>query len=127
MFLSSSRDSCRKLMSFKQAAVGMSALFIAKNPAIFPDPESFLPERWTGESAKTEHLERYLLAFGKGTRSCVGINLAYAELYTILATIFRRFPSLELYNTTERDVEHVHDYFSGMTRRDTEGLQVKIG
>lgn len=105
----------------------MSALFITKNPAIFHDPEDFIPERWMDSSAKSEHLERYILAFGKGTRSCVGINLAYAELYIILATIFRRFPALKLYNTTERDVEHVHDYFAGMTRRDTEGLQVKAG
>jgi cytochrome P450 len=92
-----------------------------KSPLLFHDPEAFVPEPWTNPAAGDDHLERYLLAFGKGTRSYVGINL-----YVILATVFRRFQHMELYNTTVRDVEHVHDYFSGRTRSDTQGLQVKI-
>lgn len=102
----------------------MSALFIAKSPLLFPEPNAFKPERWL--KASNERLEQYILAFGKGTRSCVGINLAYAEVYTILATMIRKFPTMQLYNTTERDVEHVHDYFAGMTRSGTHGLQVIV-
>jgi cytochrome P450 len=105
----------------------MSSLFIAKSPLLFPNPNDFKPERWIEAATSDEHLEQYILAFGKGTRSCVGINLAYAEIYTILATLFRKFPHIRLHNTTERDVEHVHDYFAGMTRSGTHGLQVIVG
>ncbi|OKL59761.1 hypothetical protein UA08_04503 [Talaromyces atroroseus] len=80
--------------------------------------------RWIGPLAVDGRLEQYILAFGRGTRSCVGINLAYAEIYTILATLFRKFPQIQLHNTAPRDVEHVHDYFAGMTRSDSQGLQV---
>lgn len=105
----------------------MSALFIEKNPVLFPDPEAFIPERWIDGVSEETRLDQYILAFGKGTRSCVGINLAYAELYTILATLFRRFPDIRLHETVFKDVEHVHDYFSGMTRRESKGLQVVTG
>jgi hypothetical protein len=34
-------------------------------------------------------LDKYLLSFLKGTRQRVGINLAYAEIYLVLASVFR--------------------------------------
>lgn len=106
----------------------MSALFIAKSPQLFPDPDTFKPDRWlvSDLDAGSERLEQYILAFGKGTRSCVGINLAHAEMYTILATIFRKFPHIKLHNTMPRDVELIHDYFAGMTRAGSQGLQVVV-
>lgn len=128
-------------MQYKQwtipagTAVGMSGLFVAHDPEIFPNPLSFIPERWLeadGSIGPTANkLEHYLLAFGKGSRSCVGINLAYAELYSVLSTVLRRFGRrIELYKTTERDLEAVHDYFAGMTRRpdgiEGNGLRVKV-
>ncbi|KAF2458278.1 putative cytochrome P450 [Lineolata rhizophorae] len=106
-------------------AVGMSALYIEMNPDVFHDPGSFLPERWLEPGAR-ERLEPYLATFGKGSRSCVGINLAYAELYSVAATIFRRFSNLEVYETTERDMEAYHDYFGGMTRHERDGLKVRV-
>uniref|UniRef100_A0A0D2YE54 Trichodiene oxygenase n=1 Tax=Fusarium oxysporum (strain Fo5176) TaxID=660025 RepID=A0A0D2YE54_FUSOF len=46
----------------------------------------------------------------EGSRQCIGMNLAYAELYLTVATIFSRF-DLELVGTTKRDVEIAHDFF----------------
>jgi len=98
------------------SSVGMSALFVERDPEIFPDPEAFIPERWLEPGAAAK-LERYLLAFGKGPRACVGMHVAYAELYSVLATVFRRFgDKLELYKTTWEDVEPFHEYFGGMIR-----------
>ena len=74
------------------------------DPAIFPDPERFDPERWLQE----KRLDKYLTNFSKGTRGCVGINLAYAELYLALAGVFRRF-DFELFGTTIDDVKMVRD------------------
>ncbi|KAL8795788.1 MAG: hypothetical protein Q9195_001840 [Heterodermia aff. obscurata] len=75
------------------------------------DANDYRPERWLGEEGKG--LGRYLMTFGKGTRSCLGytysstssltdvkrvladipglrsINLAYQELYLVLSGIFR--------------------------------------
>lgn len=41
------------------------------NPAIFPEPFSFVPERWV-ENPQLK--PRYLLAFGRGSRSCLGLK-----------------------------------------------------
>ena len=56
---------------------------------MFSDPDAFIPDRWLGEDAKTN--EASLSAFSKGPRSCIGINLAYCELYLVIAGVFRRF------------------------------------
>ena len=106
-------------------AVGMSALFVEHNPIIFPNPDSFLPDRWLKDDCRA--LERYLIPFGRGSRMCVGINLAYAELYLVLATIVRRFPKLRLNGATAYDMEIVSDYFAGMTRDEGgRGLEVRV-
>ncbi|KAK7960784.1 hypothetical protein PG988_011998 [Apiospora saccharicola] len=44
---------------------------------IFADSYAFRLERWVGNP----RLDSYLVSFGKGGRACLGINLAYAELY----------------------------------------------
>jgi cytochrome P450 len=104
----------------------MSALYVNMDPDIFPEPHSFSPERWLQPGAR-ERLEPYVATFGKGTRACVGINLAYAELYTVIATLLRRLPSLRLYETTAEDIEPVADYFAGMWRYEEgkPGFQVR--
>lgn len=104
----------------------MSALFIERGDEIFSEPDSFIPERWL-DPAEAVKLEPYILAFGKGSRDCIGRQLAYAELYSVMATIFRRFgESIELFQTTEDDIEGYHDYFAGMVRwgNGREGLRV---
>ncbi|KAH9052058.1 hypothetical protein EDB83DRAFT_2552996 [Lactarius deliciosus] len=51
---------------------------------------TFIPGgRWPGEDAETH--EASLVPFSKGPRSCIGINLAYCELYLVIASVFRRF------------------------------------
>ena len=109
-------------------AIGMSALYIAHDATIFPSPRSFQPARWLAPGAR-DRLEPFLTAFGKGTRRCVGENLAYAELYVVAASVLRRFPTLKLWETGPEDVEAVHDYFAGMWRFEDgrKGLQVVIG
>ncbi|KAH9018440.1 putative P450 monooxygenase [Lactarius hengduanensis] len=64
-------------------------LCVLRSSAIFSDPDVFIPDRWLGEDAKT--LEAWLVSFSKGPRSCLGINLAYCELYLVIAGLFRRF------------------------------------
>ncbi|KAF9883416.1 hypothetical protein FE257_003499 [Aspergillus nanangensis] len=83
--------------------------FILRDSSIFPDPHSFDPERWLRAAAKGERLDRYLVNFSKGTRICLGLNLAYAELFLVFATMIRRF-DLELFETSEKDIEFARDF-----------------
>ncbi|KOC14711.1 benzoate 4-monooxygenase cytochrome P450 [Aspergillus flavus AF70] len=69
--------------------VSQSAYFVHMNPQVFPEPESFNPERWIKAAEKGQYLSRFLVAFSKGSRQCLGMNLAYAELYLTLARIVR--------------------------------------
>ncbi|TFK39689.1 cytochrome P450 [Crucibulum laeve] len=72
----------------KGTVVSMGATIVHHNPRIFPDPSRFYPERWLQEDS--QELDKYLVSFSKGPRSCLGINLAWCELYLILGTIFRQ-------------------------------------
>jgi cytochrome P450 len=113
--------------------VSMTSVLIHHNPTIFPDSHSFLPERWIDNPL----LYKYLVSFSKGSRQCVGINLAYAELYLTLARLFRLYGSkdvrggddigyLELYKTTLRDVEIVADLFVPHPAPDSEGIRIRV-
>ncbi|TVY37544.1 Cyrochrome P450 monooxygenase [Lachnellula subtilissima] len=86
--------------------VGMSSPLMHHDESIFPDSYSFIPERWLDQSESVPPLDRYMVAFSKGSRS-----LAKAELYLTLATVFRRY-KVELFDTVrERDVDLKHDNF----------------
>lgn len=104
----------------------MSPYYVLYDPEIFKDPEEFKPERWLDPDASTK-LDPYYVPFSRGPRSCVGQILAYAELYTVLAAVIRRFPTLRLYDTSPEDVVAVHDFFGGMWKFEegNMGLQVK--
>uniref|UniRef100_A0A8C7Y6N3 Dual specificity protein phosphatase n=1 Tax=Oryzias sinensis TaxID=183150 RepID=A0A8C7Y6N3_9TELE len=52
------------------------AIFIShsvhRDPEVFQQPDSFLPERWSGRNAGQES---FLCSFGNGPRSCIGSKL----------------------------------------------------
>lgn len=50
---------------------------VLRNPEVFPSPENFIPERWLGESGK--ELEKWNVAFSKGSRQCLGMRYVYIE------------------------------------------------
>ncbi|KAI9747366.1 MAG: hypothetical protein M1835_002130, partial [Candelina submexicana] len=103
--------------------VGMNPLFMHTNKEIFPDPHAFEPERWLKWGGK--QLEKYLVPFGRGTRQCAGLNLAYAELYLVTAAIFRKFDT-ELYKTTRRDVDLAHDFGVPHAALDSKGVRIIV-
>lgn len=71
------------------AIVSQSPYFVSFSEEIFARPRELLPDRWLQPGSKA--LENYLVVFSKGPRSCLGINLAYCELYLTFAYLFRRF------------------------------------
>ncbi|EXJ89675.1 hypothetical protein A1O3_02742 [Capronia epimyces CBS 606.96] len=107
--------------------VSMTIVDVHNDEDIFPSPHEFRPERWIG-TPKTKDgssLERYFVGFGKGSRSCLGINLAHAELYLTLAAVFRTF-TFELYETDISDVALAHDFFLPSPKLDSKGVRVKV-
>ncbi|KAK5045954.1 hypothetical protein LTR84_008740 [Exophiala bonariae] len=107
--------------------VSMTIVDVNDDEAIFPSPQEFRPERWINppKTPDGSSLERYFVGFGKGSRSCLGINLAHAELYMTLAAVFRNF-SFELYETDLSDVKLAHDFFLPSPKLDSKGVRVKV-
>ena len=104
-------------------AISMSIRDIHFDESIFPDAHKFKPERWLGDEGRA--LEKYLVPFGKGPRSCVGMNLALTELYLVIATLFRKF-DMQLHGTTEKDMATAHDFFSSFGPADSKGLRAVV-
>jgi cytochrome P450 len=61
-----------------------------RNPAYFPEPEKFDPERFSEEARKERHRVAHF-PFGTGPRVCIGEQFARMEATLILAVIAQRF------------------------------------
>ncbi|RMZ77567.1 hypothetical protein DV737_g4257, partial [Chaetothyriales sp. CBS 132003] len=97
--------------------VSMTSVIQHLDATKFPEPEKFDPDRWiNGPKGQ----EKYVVSFNRGTRQCLGMNLANAELYMTIATVFRRF-NLELHETGARDVEIACEYFIAHPHEDSKG------
>jgi cytochrome P450 len=114
--------------------VGMTAMLVNRSPLWYENPDEFRPERYL-ENPKSF---KRMLTFSKGARQCLGINLAYQELQTFTAGIFRKYgpydpklkeqsgPTLELHETTLEDVKTHADYVTPGLRPGSKGVQVRI-
>jgi len=102
----------------------MTSHFIHLDPMLFPDPYTFNPDRWM-DSDERQRLEKYIVPFSKGSRACIGLHLAGAELYLTLASMFRRF-DFELFETTKADIEITWDAFAGGFRPESKGVRVMV-
>ncbi|KAI1305537.1 cytochrome P450 [Xylaria venustula] len=109
----------------KNVPIGMSIYAMHTDPSVFPDPMQFKPERWVG--GYDPRMDRNFVPFTKGSRSCLGINLAWAEMYIATATLFRpNGPKLSLYETDESDVKIVRDYIMGFPKPGARGVRVTV-
>ena len=102
--------------------VFMTSLLIHENEDIFLDPRVFRPERWLGG----DRLQRYLTPFTRGSRACLGVTLAWAEMYLILASVFRRFEFDISGIVRERDIDIARDVIIGLPSYESKGAIVRI-
>jgi cytochrome P450 len=68
------------------ADVIISPYALHRDPAVFPDPDTFDPDRWLPERV-TGRQKQSFLAFGAGRRRCMGELFGMAEATIALATI----------------------------------------
>ncbi|KAK5996854.1 N-acetyltryptophan 6-hydroxylase ivoC [Cladobotryum mycophilum] len=77
---------------------------------LFPNPHKFMPERWILGSNAPQANPKHFAPFLRGSRMCLGINLAYAEMYLTLATIFRRYGSREVQDPGDKGWLELFDF-----------------
>jgi len=110
-----------------------TGMLIHLSPLYFPEPMLFNPQRWI----ENPGLDKYLVPFSRGTRQCVGINLAYSEIYLTLARVFSSYGSrdvrfegdkgwLELFETSYRDIEIVGDGVTPLYREGSNGVRIRV-
>ncbi len=68
------------------AQIGVSVYLTHMRPDIYPDPQSFRPQRFIDQPSETYSW----LAFGGGIRRCLGASFAMYEMKTVLARILER-------------------------------------
>ncbi|XP_004647093.1 25-hydroxyvitamin D-1 alpha hydroxylase, mitochondrial isoform X1 [Octodon degus] len=76
----------------KNTLVTLCHYATSRDPAQFPEPNSFRPARWLGHSPAPHPFAS--LPFGFGKRSCIGRRLAELELQMALAQILTHFEVL---------------------------------
>lgn len=54
--------------------VGMTILLMHTDPAVWPKPELFTPERWLNPDGTMRKIEHGFAPFSKGTRNCLGMQ-----------------------------------------------------
>ncbi|KAL9093137.1 MAG: hypothetical protein Q9159_000496 [Coniocarpon cinnabarinum] len=111
--------------------ISANAYCLHHNPDVFPNPDSWIPERWLNpfvhphlaadiycyrpegqkpfetQDQETEFLKdmhRWFWAFGSGGRMCIGSNLAMLQMKAIVASVVSCFRT-ELISLDERRVE----------------------
>lgn len=68
----------------------MFHLVFRRDPKYFPEPEKFIPERFSAEEQSKRHKGVYL-PFGDGPRTCVGMRFGVAQVKVALMHLVRNF------------------------------------
>ncbi|OKL62473.1 hypothetical protein UA08_02560 [Talaromyces atroroseus] len=71
--------------------VSCQAFSMHRNPAVYPRPNTFDPDRWLASDAETAEIKRWWWPFSSGARMCLGMHFALAEMKTLLAAIYQTY------------------------------------
>lgn len=72
-------------------AVGVPAAVIGRNSLVYPNPDTFDPDRWSGGKSDLAVMKTCFLGFGYGSRQCIGRNVANQFVMKMIATLLLRY------------------------------------
>ncbi|KAK7742957.1 hypothetical protein SLS63_000525 [Diaporthe eres] len=91
--------------------VGCNAAVVQQDKKIFgEDAASFNPDRWL-DHERANHMDKYMMAFGFGTRTCLGKNIARIQLYKLSPLIIRNF-KLEFWDPNKTEWHTRNTFFA---------------
>ncbi|KAI1325095.1 trichodiene oxygenase [Xylariaceae sp. FL0255] len=94
--------------------VGMETILIHTDENLYPSAKSFRPERWIDKGG-LKSTKRGFAPSSRGTRMCLGMYLALAEIYLVVAALVQQF-DVTFINAKAEDFECVSDQFVIGTR-----------
>ncbi|KAF2269980.1 cytochrome P450 [Lojkania enalia] len=89
--------------------VGMTTLLMHTDEKVYPDPMRFNPDRWMDSIGQGAAASKFA-PFSRGTRICLGMHLAWAEMYLLLTALVQHF-TFTIKGTTAGDFELEKDNF----------------
>lgn len=104
--------------------IGCAAYTLHHDPAVFPEPFAFRPERWMDDGSdaglRRPDMDRSMIPFGAGLRACIGKNLAMHQLLETVAAVVDS-EVLEGARTSQERIE-VIEWFNG----DIKGHRIEV-
>lgn len=100
----------RILIKHLQTVVSMQCYTTQRDGDVFQSPDSFVPERWLQSDKVTDQMRELHMPFSKGSRACLGKNLAMMELKLTAAALLKSFVVKSGPTTTE-DSMAMKDHF----------------
>lgn len=100
--------------------VGINAAVVHFNTEVFgQDAEKFNPDRWMNQ-ARANYMDKFMMAFGGGTRTCLGKNIALIELHKLSPQLVWNY-NFEFYDQNNTKWHTRNTFFARQ-----EGLVVRI-
>ncbi|KAF3055255.1 Pisatin demethylase [Daldinia childiae] len=88
--------------------VGINPWVTQYDPEVFPDPESFIPERWLDSTEEQlKRMEQSFFNFSAGSRTCLGRHIAMIEMSKMIPELLRRFELILTYPDREWETRNV--------------------
>jgi cytochrome P450 len=100
------------------AIIHLNFYAIQRDPDVWEDADSFIPDRFLGEEGKKMIASSSFLPFSKGMRDCIGRYFALLETKIALAILISRYDAII--------VDEVEIYASRLTSIPIGGCKVKL-
>ncbi|RAL53094.1 hypothetical protein DM860_016329 [Cuscuta australis] len=92
----------------KNARLVVNVWAIARDPSVWVDPDTFVPERFEGSNVDYRGRHFELIPFGSGRRSCPGLQLGITTVRLVVAQLAHCF-DWDLPNPTNADATRSQD------------------